>query len=238
MQIGASSALVFVRPLASGRRRSSPPHSLAPHHHAHRQARRRRRRHHGERHRRPRRVGRHPGRPPRHPRTGRRPERPRARRASSAPARRDPPRSWTSPARGLISIGNLDDSLELLARLRPDPRGDHRAARPEAGALRAARAAAQATRDRRLQHVGHPDAHPHRGTQRPVQAALPRHALLQSAALSAPARAHPHRRHAPEALDAARRFSEIVLGKGIVAREGRPGIRRQPARRVRDGRWR
>ena len=106
--------------------------------------------------------------------------------------RRDPPRSWTSPAPRSSRIGNIDDDLELLARLRPGPRGDHRAARAEAGAVRAARAAAASRRrSSRRNTSGIPMQHAHRGTQRPVPAALPRHALLQSAALSAPARDHP-----------------------------------------------
>ena len=78
------------------------------------------------------------------------------------------------------------------ARLRSRARGDHRAARAQAGALRAARAAAQADAPsspatRRASRCsvlteGRSDA---------VPPALPRHALLQSAALPAPARAHP-----------------------------------------------
>ena len=109
-----------------------------------------------------------------------------------AHARPSPPPSCTPRPPPACTTGNTADHLELARRLRLDRRGDHRAAGAQAGALRAPRAAAQAHAIVTVEHVGHPDVGAARGTRRAVPAALPRHALLQSAALHAPARAHPH----------------------------------------------
>ena len=93
-------------------------------------------------------------------------------------------------------------------RLRSRRRSDHRAARAEAGALRASREAAAGAHDRRVEHVGHSDEAADARAQRVVEAALPRHALLQSAALSPSARDHPdaatrrRRRSTPRASSA------------------------------------
>ena len=65
----------------------------------------------------------------------------------------------------------------------------------------------------------------HRGPQRAVPAALPRHALLQPAALPAPARADPHDRHgARGARRGARASARSMLGKGIVIAKDVPGF--------------
>ncbi len=58
------------------------------------------------------------------------------------------------------------------------------------GAAREGRRRAAAGLDRQLEHVRHSDRRARRGAQRRLPAALARHALLQPAALPAPARGH------------------------------------------------
>ena len=86
----------------------------------------------------------------------------------------------------LIEIGNTEDDLERLARVRPGRRSDHRTARAEARrCIARLEKVLPGARDRRVEHVEHSDEHAHGPRRRRLPVALRRHALLQSAALSA-----------------------------------------------------
>ena len=136
----------------------------------------------------------------------------------------------------LIEIGNTEDDLERLARLRPRRRGDHRTARAEARAVRAAREAAARAHDRRVEHVGHSDE---RCSRRALGVDLrarflgmhffnpPRYLHLLEIIPTAETSKRDDRRGAPVQRPHPR--------QGDRRREGRSRIRRQPARRVRDG---
>ncbi len=102
---------------------------------------------------------------------------------------------FTRDTASLITTGGFDRDLARIARLGLDRRSDRRAARRQASAVRARRVGAPRRIDRVLEHVRHPDRGAGRRTQRRLPAPLARHALLQSAALSAAARDHPDAGH-------------------------------------------
>ena len=64
----------------------------------------------------------------------------------------------------------------------------------------------------------------------PIPPALPRHALLQSAALPAPGRSDPRRRDRPEVLAFVADFCDRHLGKGVVPLQGHAELHRQSHR--------
>ncbi len=94
---------------------------------------------------------------------------------------------------------------------------------------------AQAERDRRVEHVGHPDGGADRGTRRRVPPPLPRHALLRPAALHAPARDHPGAGDGPRRDRRGARVRRAGARQGHRHVQGRAGLHREPARRVRHG---
>ena len=57
-----------------------------------------------------------------------------------------------------------------------------------------------------------------------------RHALLQPAALPAPARADADTRHRSAVLETISTFADVRLGKGVVRREGHAELHREPPR--------
>ena len=118
---------------------------------------------------------------------------------------------------------------------RLDHGSDRRAARHQAAAAREGRREAAARLDRQLEHVRHPDR---RARRRPIgrfPQALARHALLQSAALPAPARDHSDRRHRSgrRRRDGAVRRSRPRQGRRH--REGHAELHRQSRRPLRRG---
>ena len=108
--------------------------------------------------------------------------------------------------------------------VRLDHRGRRRAARRQARAARASRRA----HDARARIVssntsGIPIAALAEGRSRRLPAALARHALLQSAALSAPARGHPDAGHrSRRSSTTVARFADHRLGKGVVIAKDTP----------------
>ena len=117
----------------------------------------------------------------------------------------------------LIQTGNFDDDLDEGQRLRPDHRGDHRAARYQAGAVREAREVVAPHAIIASNTSGLRIADMLAGPQRAVPQELHGHALLQPAALHEAARARRRSGHQRRGEAAAsRRSAEELLGKGIV----------------------
>ena len=199
---------------------------LCPTPDAHREARRRRRRNHGERHRRPRRLGRHPGRPARHRRarqaTGTRPAQGRPRAGQEGATRRvhgRRPRRRSSPSATSTTPSSCSRDCDLVLEAIIEQPAPKQALYARLEPL------LKATAIVRRNTSGIPMQHAHRGAQRRVPRALPRHALLQSAALSASARDHSDAgRPTPRRSTPRARFSERVLGKGIVVAKDVPGF--------------
>ena len=163
-----------------------------------RHAGRDRRRHDGRRHCGTGRVGRRSGDSARRPGDGHR-RRPQLGRAGRGRASEE---SQAGGVHGLPTAPRSSrsatptDDLGASRALRPRDRSDHRTARAQAGAVRAAREAASRAHDRRIEHVEHSDAHARSTESRAdLPIALRRHALLQPAAISASARDHSTPRH-------------------------------------------
>jgi hypothetical protein len=74
------------------------------------------------------------------------------------------------------------------------------------------------------QHVGHPDRRARRGPLRRLPPALAGHALLQPAALPAPARDHPDAGDRPRSCASVTRFGDHLLGKGVVVAKDTPNF--------------
>ena len=110
-------------------------------------------------------------------------------------------------------------------RRRLDCRSGRRTARRQAVAARARRRGAQGGRDRQLEHVGHSGRVDRRRPIRVVPPALARHALLQSAALSASC-SRSFRPPTPirAVVAAMRAFADTRLGKGVVIAKDTPNF--------------
>ncbi len=117
--------------------------------------------------------------------------------------------------------------------LRVDHRGDRRTPGHQAERCSRRSSAPAARRGRQLEHLRHPDRRHGRGPERRLPPALPGHALLQSAALPAPARDHPDAGDGPRRDRAHRDLRRSPPRQGRGAREGHAQLHREPHRHLR-----